>query len=166
MIYSLPIIAAILWGICYALIEAGLKNISIPTLMFMFGTSTLFAAILFHNFSAEKINFVPLVDTKLLIICLGAMIASALANIAIYQSVKIFGATYSAFGEVLYPIFVPIFIWLLFGNSNINLSTIIGGIIIISGVYVMIYGQMSNESERDIKLSEIELSQQPKIENI
>ncbi len=167
MIYFLPIIAAILWGICYALIEAGLKNISIPTLMFMFGTSALFAAILFHNFSTEKINFTPLIEPKLLIICLAAMLASALANIAIYQSVKIFGATYTAFGEVLYPIFVPIFIWLIFGNNNINISTIIGGIIIISGVYIMIYGQISNKSEKkDIRLSEIELSLQLEKNNI
>jgi len=159
MIYGLPLIAAILWGVFYALMELGMKELSLSTFLLLLATASFSTSIIFHNFLGSEINLTPLQNPKILIMCIGALLAASLADIAIYQSVKLFGATYTSMIEIAYPLFVPIFIWLLSGNHNITAGTVAGGVIIIIGVYVMIYGELNQE---ETNITKIEVSYKSK----
>jgi len=50
--------------------------------------------------------------------------------------------TYAAIGEVAYPIFVPIFAYLLFREKQWDWSTIAGGGLIFMGLFILIFSKI------------------------
>jgi drug/metabolite transporter (DMT)-like permease len=43
--------------------------------------------------------------------------------------------------EISYPFFVVLFTWVFFRQCQLNLSTMIGGLLILAGVFVIILGE-------------------------
>lgn len=140
MFYILPFIGAILWGAYYAFAGETLKHISVPTWYFLFGVASVLISIIMHKSSAEGVNLAPLMDKKVFWVVLAALLSAKLADIAVTYALIYSSPTFAAFGESIYPIFVPIFVYFLYGQNEMTTQSAVGGVIMVLGLYVFITG--------------------------
>lgn len=132
--------AAIIWGINYAasgrVIERGMSPIS------LFFLDTLFALLAMGGLMAATGLAGKLTDELRGlgsdVLWLGiAMAASTSAGLLIFMAIGAKNATIASLIEISYPLFVAFFAWLLFRESQLNWSVLIGGAMILSGVFVV-----------------------------
>ena len=69
-----------------------------------------------------------------------AVVASGVGTFLIYMAIGEKNATLASLIEISYPVFVAFFAWLFFRDVHINLSTLAGGLLILSGVAVVYLG--------------------------
>lgn len=138
MWFTYAIFAAILWGFNYALAEKILRNISPITLLAleMLMGAVLFTSISFFTTMKKDIQILT-TDTGLLWLTVAEILVVLLASFFIATSINLKNATLSGIIELIYPLFTIIFTWFLFNQSHVNLSVIIGGALIFSGVVVI-----------------------------
>lgn len=136
IIYAL--LAAILWGLNYSLSERILNSISPVTLLALEMTTggILFAIV--ANFTSLKQDWKTLmVEPNLFWITLLEVIVVIIASFCIVVSVHAKNATAAGIIELIYPLFIILFSWLLFGENHVNTSVIVGGILIFIGVLLI-----------------------------
>ena len=138
----LSLTAAALWGLDYALTEKALTRVSIPTLMILHLVATIIVVIVYSIIKGGILNdFNTIInDRKLMLIILTAIVSSAIAGILIYASIVAKNAALAGLVEISYPIFIIIFSYLIFGQSHLTKSVIIGGIMIFAGVATIYLG--------------------------
>lgn len=144
--FLLPLSAALLWGIYYAVSEEGLKQISVPTLMLIGGAFSVIAALLLNNFGPEKISFEFVKSNKGLMLVATLLTVATLADLSSIYAVKNVSATFAAIGESIYPIFVPVFAYLIWQNFSITPMQIAGALIVAAGVAMFVLGEGSSET--------------------
>ena len=109
-ILFMPVVAAILWGLSYSIYGQVLKTISVPTLMVYVALANIGSALAFSAISGNKISLAsPFVSTETALLLLLVIISGASAWMIMLNVVKFVSPTYAAFGEIAYPLFVPIF---------------------------------------------------------
>ncbi len=137
-----PIFAAILWGISYALFEDLLQRISVATLTLAYGVFGIFIALIVACGEKQPIDFKPVLSSFNLFFTLAVFaLVSVSATLLTTYATKYVSATYASIGEIAYPIFTVLFVYLIFGVNQLNTWTVIGGLMIMSGICVMILGQ-------------------------
>lgn len=143
MIYAfLPFASAALYGLGYILMERMLKTV--PILAYMTINSLLFTAILvtlfFLNRNETTLSFLS--DKKVLLLFLITLAVNATAWVMTLLSLKNNSATYTAFAEISYPLFVVLFLFLIFGIRQWNWMTLLGGAIIFAGSLLIVAAQV------------------------
>jgi drug/metabolite transporter (DMT)-like permease len=138
----LPLLSAVLYGLAYALIDRALVGLNAISFLTLNLVTTLIIVLSVHLMGLERIDLKITQDTSSFKYGLLASICGAIALIAAIYVMKNVNATYAAIGEVSYPLFVPIFAYLLFGTKDWSMSTLIGGALILLGVYILIIGKM------------------------
>ncbi len=139
---SMPIIVALLWGLYYAITEYGLDIINIPTL-YMVGGIVSFGLSFFVSKSTNtpiNLDFMKSyqgIALVALIVCI-----SSFADLGSLFAMKNVSASYAAIGECIYPVFVPIFAYLIFQKMDFTPVQVLGGVVIMLGVGLVVYGQM------------------------
>ena len=133
--------AAICWGLGYLLSEKtmdqGVTPISLMALYFVFGTPIFLAASFFEK--TLKTGFEILISNKSALILFIAMsVAYTLGNFFIFKSISLKNATYTNLVEISYPLFTILFAWLLFKEFHLNMATIAGAVMIMSGVFLIL----------------------------
>ena len=134
------ITASIFWGIDYALTGEVLKSIQFTTLL----SIELFIGFLvmlgITVVSGAYRTDVPelLSSNRLSLFVVLIVIAFTIANTCIAASIGNQNATLAGFIEVSYPLFIIVFSWLFFKNTNITVGTAIGGACIIIGVAIIL----------------------------
>jgi drug/metabolite transporter (DMT)-like permease len=130
------IMAAILWGIDYALTEKALLHVSFSVLLCieLFIGFLVMLGITFFTGSISQDFAAVFSSNKTSLLVLVIVIAFNLANIFIVLSIKSNNATVSGLIEISYPFFIALFSWLLFRDNNLNAGAISGGIFILAGV--------------------------------
>ncbi len=131
--------AAVIWGINYAasgrVLARGMSPVS------LFFLDTLFALLVMGallgvtgrigKLAGELRALGP--DLFWLVI---AMACSAAAALLIFMAIGEKNATVASLIEISYPLFVAFFAWLFFREVQINGSVIVGGAMILGGVFV------------------------------
>ncbi len=140
-----PIAAALFYGASYALIERAIGLSSVATLMLLGGVSSTLLAVLLTWGGGWEVRWEALRTPTGLLIVLAAIVLSNLGFVASLFAVKAVNATYAAIGEVSYPIFVPLFAFLFFGLRQWDTSTVIGGALVLAGIYILIIGQTASQ---------------------
>lgn len=138
LIYSLA--AAVIWGVSYAAsgraIERGMSPLSFFFLYTFAGAiaggSALAVTGRFGSMTAEIRGLGS--DWIWLLI---AVITSAAGALLIYMAIGEKNATLASLIEISYPFFVALFAWLFFRDIQITPATVFGGILILSGVFVV-----------------------------
>ena len=74
---------------------------------------------------------------QLMVVAVG--ITSTLGAVLLYISINNKNATLASLIEITYPLFVVMFSYLLFKQLHVNISVIIGGVMIIAGAGLIIY---------------------------
>lgn len=138
MWFTFAIFAAILWGFNYALAEKILNSISPITLLAleMIIGAILFGCISFFTTMKRDVELLTS-DSNLLFITIAEIAIVLIASYFIAASINLKNATIAGIVELTYPIFTIIFTWFLFNQVHVNLSVIIGGLLIFTGVLVI-----------------------------
>lgn len=156
LILLLPILTAILWGLSYALAGKAVETHSFIAFYIYEGTASVVMGLIAWMLVKEPGDMLsPFKFDADGIYFFGSLAASAVAGFLTLYVLKHVSPTYAAVGEIAYPLFVPIFAYLLFNQRQWDWPTIVGGTLIFSGLFVMIYGQhkMSQEKAAVAKLS-------------
>jgi|SRR5579885_891276 drug/metabolite transporter (DMT)-like permease len=134
------ILAAVLWGLNYAIAERILHNISTVTLLAL---EMLIGGLLFliiSYFTHLKTDLYLLsTQLKIFWLTLIEIIIVLAANFFIVSSIRGKDATVAGIVELIYPLFTILFTWILFRENHVNTQVIIGGGLILLGVFVISY---------------------------
>lgn len=126
--------ASLLWGLNYVLTEKILHNLSFATLLALeMLIGSIFFSVLSYCTTFKQDIYILLTQPYirfLLYLEIGVVI---LASSFIAYSIQIKNATLAGIIELIYPVFIILFTWLLFGENHINFPVIIGGILIFLG---------------------------------
>ena len=133
--------ASVLWGITYVINEQVYKKISLLTSislgsLFLF-LVMLIASYLTHNLGPDLHTVVS--SKKVLSLVAIQTLTLILAELFIAFSITEKNATLSGLIEISYPIFIAIFAYLFYRENEINIATLVGGILIFVGVFVIYF---------------------------
>ena len=138
-IYAL--IAAIAWGLGYVLDERVLHGgISPGTLILAHALIVLpfYLVICWKNGMAVNDFELMIQDKQILFYTIVAALCIVGGNYFIFLSLNEKNATLTSIVEISYPFFVALFSWLLFRDSQLNLSIFVGGLFIFAGVVLIL----------------------------
>ena len=145
MIAALPFIAALLYGLGYVMIER-VVGVNINATSFLI-VSTVAQAIvilgllLWKNEAIDFSGTIPNWQVFLFVIVAG--LAPCIGWAVTIYSIKHISALYTALAETSYPLFTLAFGFIFFGIRQFNITTFLGGAMILAGAAIMIYGQSS-----------------------
>ena len=135
------IIAAILWGVDYALTENVLKSVRLPMLLsieLFFGFLTMLGIALFTG--SYKADWAGLfTSNRTIALVVAIVVAFNIANMFIVLSIGEKNATLSGLIEISYPLFIALFSWLFFKENNLSVGAIFGGILVLGGVSLIFF---------------------------
>jgi drug/metabolite transporter (DMT)-like permease len=136
----LPFLNSIFYAIYYAFLQESYGRLSLSTLLLTNGILFIVLALVATVFRLDSIGFGELRDSKMLSVFLGLIVISTILQATHYIALKNTSATYMAFAEISYPLFVPLFTYFLFNRSELSSSIIIGGGFILLGSYIIAMG--------------------------
>ncbi|CEK11873.1 DMT family transporter [Legionella hackeliae] len=130
--------AALLWGLNYSLAEKVLRSISPLTLLALEMLAGALVFSLLAYFTTFKKDLALLLsDSYVLWLTILEVIIVLAASFFIVYSIHFKNATLAGIIELIYPLFIILFTWLLFGENHVDMSVIIGGIMIFIGVLMI-----------------------------
>ncbi len=131
--------ASIVWGLVYTLDQKVLLNISPGALVFWNALISLIVTMpLFLNYKSLKA--LASIDSGTFKLMFLAQTLALIANLLIFSSIKILGASVASVFEISYPFFVLIFSFLIFGTT-FNIYFWIGaGFLAMGSAIIMNYG--------------------------
>ncbi len=132
--------ASLFWGMSYVLSEEIYKKISVFTSLSIMSLAVFVLAISIAYFTGNlRPDLVEIASSKKLMwYILGGIFALLVAELFIGFSIVSKNATLAGLIEISYPIFIALFSYILFKN-NVTVPTIVGGIIIFIGIFVIYY---------------------------
>jgi len=133
--------SAALWGLSYVLSEKMLETISAVSLMLYTSFGSIFIFIILALYKGDVSRDWEIlkkggIELKYIAILI---LVEALASLSILYSIKEKNATSAGLIEISYPLFAALFAWLIFKDNQLSVGTIIGGILIFSGVLCIAY---------------------------
>ncbi len=149
--YLFPLIAAASWGFVYALNELVLEEFSPLQLLFICAAVELAVLPFLLLFRGETLlptfsGTVP--STKIIVVMLGIIALSLVANFCILKSVSSLGSTTAAFLEISYPVFTCVAVYFLYQKS-LDLSFFCGAALVVLGV-LLIMSQGKTDGVSDL----------------
>ena len=140
MWYLYAITASIFWGIDYALTGEVLKSIQSSTLLTVELFIGFLVMLVITVVSGACRTDVPklLSSNRISLFVLFTVISFIIGLICITESIGEQNATLAGLIEISYPLFIVIFSWFFFKDSNISVGTAIGGACIIIGVAIIL----------------------------
>lgn len=139
MWFWLALATAILWGLTYTCTEVITKSVGINTYLTLscLISTILYAAIGTYTGEIKRdLSGNNLYDVWPFL--LTGFICSFVACYASVSAVKMGGASFASIVEISYPLWVILFTSLLNGRSQVNIQTVIGGIIIFVGTVFVV----------------------------
>lgn len=143
MWFVYALLASVIWGISYAasgrVIDRGISPVTFFSLYALFGTLMGFASLAWAGRLAALPAEVKSIgaDWPWLVVAVVTSVAGALL---IYMAIGEKNATLASLIEISYPVFVAIFAWLFFRETQFNLAAILGGVMIIGGIAIIYIG--------------------------
>lgn len=143
----LPFVAAMCYALGYVLVERSVGPSISPASFMVVNTLAGIVFILALVFiKGEPLDFSGMAQGwPMFFTILIAAAAPSFGWVLSIYAIKNVSAIYTALGEASYPLFTLAFGFLLFGIKTINLTTLLGGGLIMAGAVVMIVGQQGHE---------------------
>lgn len=131
--------ASMLWGVTYVLGEQLYKKISITTSIAATGLAALIVlSLLAAQQGYLKRDIATLMSSKgLMFLFVTHVAVFVLAEICIALSITNKNATLAGLVEISYPIFIALFAYFIFKENSLNISSVAGGLLIFSGIFVI-----------------------------
>lgn len=129
------LIASVLWGLSYSLVERIIKNVNIQ-ISIMLAYLFSFIIVFFYNlFTINIKKEIANIEPKTLLMMLFCSSINAVAVFLINHAIQQKNATYASLIEICYPIFTIIFSYVIFNEVQITYRSAIGGLLILSGIF-------------------------------
>ncbi len=129
--------AAVTWGLLYAIQQHLLGKVSPLTLLTL---ETILMAVLISPVVVVKYSSIRTIFvsdmTTFFAICLVVGL-TVLANFFILTAINQLNASVASLFEIIYPLFVVLFSFLLFGQT-ISFFTLLGGGLMLMGAYIVV----------------------------
>lgn len=132
--------AAVLWGLSYSAGEYTLKNgLTASSQMALFGLvlTPIYVTLSWRNGSLRTGIETLRTNPKVLAYFIVIAICYGFANFLSYYAIQQKNATLASLIEISYPLFVALFAFSIFRESQLTMGAIIGGGLIFSGIAVM-----------------------------
>ena len=140
--FFLALGAAICWGLGYTFAERLFKEgVHHYVFLSLLVAAQLIAYPLFFYFSGgeAKSQIEILKNPFVIALMLGSMAAFIFGNAFVFSSIHLKNASLSSIIEIAYPFLVVLFSWLFFRDVQVNLYTILGGVLVFSGVALVFW---------------------------
>jgi len=143
--WSFSIVAAILWGLHFNLVvkvsNVLPKDIYTPLTIFIITSVSIFLLmpVIYHKVFSNLVtlwNSGNDIRISVVVLVFTAIIAANLLYIAMQLSPN---ATVAAILDITYPVFIAIIAWLLYRESHIDWTVLVGGGLIFSGAILIIW---------------------------
>ena len=130
--------ATILWGLVYTLDQKILASIS--PLMFLFISDIIAALVLLPFVLMDIPSFQATLraDRSIILLAAIALFLGILANLLIFSSITMIGASTASMIEIAYPLAVVVFSYLLY-RAVPNTGAVLGGLLIFAGSAIIAY---------------------------
>lgn len=138
-----PFIAAILYGLGFALLDRAFQVTNVITFMLLdilVGVPMILALV---KFSPEPLSWDFLHNKNDLFLVIAAAATPTLGWFLTAYTIQNINAAYAAFSEVSYPLFTIFFLFLIFGIRHFDWHLLLGGSLVIIGSFILMMGQMS-----------------------
>ena len=136
--YVAAIGAALAWGIHYPLVDHALKKVSLVSVLLLTALPIIIVALFFWRTVAADYGVWRAMDPG----ARGQILAPALTSLAgsvlLFLSISGKNATLASLIEISYPVFVALFAFVLFRETHLNASVLVGGALVFVGVAVII----------------------------
>ncbi len=147
LIVIFPFIAAMFYGLGYVLIEKvmgiHMNAATFLTLNTLAYIPLIGVLVVFRN---EPLDFSTLMTNwPVFLMIMVAAAAPSLGWLFTIYAIKNTSALYTAFAETSYPVFTIAFGFLIFGIRQWDMTTLMGGALIMAGAAIMIFGQSMAE---------------------
>jgi drug/metabolite transporter (DMT)-like permease len=131
------IAAAFIWGLVYTIDQQVLRTASPFALLFIDSLLTAFVLLPFVFARENSLSSLYTMSKWTWFLVLSSLVLAALANLFIFSSIRIVGASTASILEIAYPFFVVIFSFLVF-RATPSFYSLIGGLLIFLGAAVII----------------------------
>lgn len=142
----LPIIAAILYGMSFALMDRALQVTNVSSYLFFSVVIFLPMILALALFRHESISMDFVYRWQDMVLVAAAIIAPSLGWILTSYTIQNIGGGYAAFAEVSYPLFTILFLFLFFGIKQFDWHLLVGGLMVIVGSAILVLGQTAKGS--------------------
>jgi len=130
--------AAVIWGIHYPLLDFALKRLSVYSVLLLSVIPIFILMPLFLRELASDVDTFKLLPVKEQWSILSIAVTSTAGAVLLFLSIDSKNATLTSLIEISYPVFVVLFAYLFFKQLHVNLSVILGGLLILTGAAVII----------------------------
>ena len=132
----LATLASMFWGVEYSINEQLYRKISVPTVLAIEGLAYLFIAIGIIIFTGTFRADIATLGSSWRLMGLIAVATCAVTAATFLTGFVITyqNATLAGLIEISYPLFIALFAYLLFKESELNVGTSLGGLLIFGGV--------------------------------
>lgn len=143
MWFAYALAAAVIWGISYATsgraIARGVSPVVFFFLYTLVGAVCAFLGLALTGKLGSLVTGIRGLGGDWVWLAI-VVVTSGLGSLLIYMAIGEKNATVASLIEISYPVFVALFAWLLFKEVQVNLSTVLGGLLILGGVGVVYLG--------------------------
>lgn len=136
--YLYAIGAAVTWGLVYTIDQRILRGVSPFALLSIDSLITALILLPVLFFDKDSLASLSGTTTKTWLLIIASIILAALANILIFSSIKIIGASYASIFEIAYPFFVVLFSYFAF-SAVPSLYFLLGAVFIFSGSAIIVF---------------------------
>lgn len=140
--FFLAVSAAICWGLGYTFAERVFKEGIHPYvfLSLLVGAQLIAYPVLFHLSGGDVRSQFGLLKNPFIIgLVLASMLAFIVGNASVFSSIQLKNASLASIIEIAYPFLVVLFSWLIFRDVQVNFYTILGGVLVFSGVALVFW---------------------------
>lgn len=137
--YVTAIAAALVWGVHYPLVDYALKRVSIPTVLLLTAMPLVLLLPLYQQTLKQDYVVWQTLPWSERAPILALSVTSLLGAVLLYASIAGKNATLASLIEISYPVFVALFAYLLFGESHLSGSVLLGGAFVFVGVVLIIW---------------------------
>ncbi len=141
-----PIVAAMFYGMAFIFTEKAMQSINVASYIFLVALVELLLALGLMKFKAEPLTWDFMQNKIDFTIVLIAVMSPALGWLFTTYAIKNTSAVYAAMGEISYPIFTVLFAFLFFGVRNFDWTVFLGGVLIMAGSFILVYGQIHTKA--------------------
>lgn len=142
----LPLLAAACYGLGYVFLERASSSVSLSTFLLLSIPFEILVILMMHITKAGEVNFSFLnglfQNSSLLWTIILAVILPTIGWVFTIYAVQNVSATYTAFAEISYPLFTVVFLAGFFGVKQFNAPILLGGLLILIGSALLVYGQL------------------------
>lgn len=129
--------AALVWGAVYTIDQELLSGTSAVVLLFVDSIVTALLVLPIAVTKHQALRDVLHAPGKTLALVLLSIVLAALANYFIFSGIQFAGAPTASIFEVLYPVFVTVLAWMLFGQRP-TLTFAVGAAFVVLGAALIL----------------------------